>query len=87
MIRQPEREQVCRLALNALDQVSIARAREGAGCSLFGVPALTEFVKEANFPWLSQPGAIQAGQVAITMISADEPGANSSHAARWGRQS
>ncbi|HUT15357.1 MAG TPA: hypothetical protein VMY98_03835 [Anaerolineae bacterium] len=53
MIRQPEREQICRLAVKALDQVLVARARDEIGYSLFEAQLLTEFVKEANFPWLS----------------------------------
>lgn len=81
MIRQ--REQIRRLAVKALSQVSIARTREGIGCSLFGAQALTEFVKNAYFPLISQPGAIQAQHVATTMVSADEPGTNGSHDARW----
>jgi len=74
MIRQPEREQINRLMVKTLDQVFIARAREGLGCSLFEAQALTELVKEVYFPWLSQPDAIQAGQLAMTVVSADEPG-------------
>jgi len=74
MIRQPEREQLNRLMVKTLDQVFIARAREGLGCSLFEAQALTELVKEVYFPWLSQPEAIQAGQLAMTAVSADEPG-------------
>lgn len=74
MIRQPEQEQLNRLTVKTLDQVFIARAQEGLGCSLFEAQALTELVKEVYFPWLSQPEAIQAGQLAMTAVSADEPG-------------
>jgi len=87
MIRQPEREQIRRLALKALDRVFVARAREGIGCSLFEAQALTELVKKVYFRWLSQPEAIQAGQVAITMVSAHEAGTNGSHDVRWCRSS
>jgi hypothetical protein len=50
MIRQPEREQINRLMVETLDQVFIARAREGLGCSLFEAQALTELVKEVYSP-------------------------------------
>jgi len=74
MIRQPEREQLKRLTVKTLDQVFVMRAKEGLGCSLFEAQALTDLVKEVYFPWLSQPGAIQSGQLALTAVSADEPG-------------
>jgi hypothetical protein len=74
MIRQPEREQLKRLSVKTLDQVFIMRAKEGLGCSLFEAEALTELVKEVYFPWLSQPEAVQAGQLVLTAVSADEPG-------------
>jgi hypothetical protein len=74
MIRQPQFEQINRLNVKTLDQVFIARAQEGLGCSLFEAQALTELVKEVYFPWLSQPQAIQAGQLALTAVSANEPG-------------
>lgn len=50
------------------------RVKEGLGCSQFEAQALTELVKEVYFPWLAQPEAIQAGQLAMTAVSADEPG-------------
>ena len=74
MIRHPQREQANRLMVKTLDQVFIARAREGLSCSFLEAQALTELVKEVYFPWLSQPEAIQAGQLAMTFVSADEPG-------------
>jgi len=74
MKRQPEREQLNRLTVKTLDQVFIARALEGLGCSRFEAQALTDLVKEVYFPWLSQPEAIQAGQLALTAVSADAPG-------------
>jgi len=74
MIRQPEREQLNRLTVKTLDQVFIMRAKEGLGCSQFEAEALTNLVKEVYFPWLSQPEAIKAGQLAMTAVSADEPG-------------
>jgi hypothetical protein len=74
MIRQAEREQDNRLMVKTPNQVFIARAREGLGCSLFEAQPLTELVKEVYFPRLSQPEAIQAGQLAMTAVSADEPG-------------
>ena len=74
MIRQPEREQLNRLTVKTLDQVFIMRGKEGLGCSQFEAEALTNLVKEVYFPWLSQPEAIQAGQLAMTAVSADEPG-------------
>ncbi len=74
MIRQPEREQLNRLSIKTLDQVFIMRVKEGLGCSQFEAEALTGLVKEVYFPWLSQPEAIQAGQLAMTAVSADEPG-------------
>jgi len=74
MIRQPEREQLHRLTVKTLDQVFIMRVKEGLGCSQFEAEALTDLVKEVYFPWLSQPEAIQAGQLAMTAVSADEPG-------------
>ena len=87
MIRQPQREQANRLMVKTLDQVFIARAREGLGCSCFAAQALTELVKEVYFPWLSQPEAIQAGKLAMTVVSADEPGTNPWRDARWCRSS
>ena len=74
MIRQAEREHLNRLTVKTLDQVFIMRAQEGQGCSQFEAEALTNLVKEVCFPWLSQPEAIQAGQLAMTAVSADEPG-------------
>jgi hypothetical protein len=50
------------------------RAKEGLGCSQFETEAFTRLVKEVYFPWLSQPEAIQGGQLAMTAVSADEPG-------------
>lgn len=74
MIRQPEREQLNRLTAKTLDQVFAMRVKEGMGCSQFEAQALTDLVKEVYFPWLAQPEAIQAGQLAMTAVSADEPG-------------
>jgi len=74
MRRQLEREQLNRSTVKTLDQVFIVRAKEGLGCSQFEAQALTNLVKEVYFPWLSQPEAIQAGQLAMTAVSADEPG-------------
>jgi hypothetical protein len=74
MIRQPEREQLNRLTAKTLDQVFAMRVKEGLSCSQFEAEALTDLVKEVYFPWLAQPEAIQAGQLAMTAVSADEPG-------------
>jgi hypothetical protein len=74
MKRQPALEQIHRLSIKTLDQVFIAQAQEGLGCSLFEAHALTELVKEVYFPWLIQPEAVQAGQLAMTVVSAEEPG-------------
>jgi hypothetical protein len=74
MIRQPEREQLNRLAVKTLDQVFIMKAKEGLSCSLFEAEALTDLVKEVYFPWLSRPEAIQSGQLVLTAVSAEEPG-------------
>lgn len=74
MERQPELEQVQRLTVKTVDQVFVARALEGLGCSLFEAEALTELVKEVYFPWLLEPTAIQAGQLAMIAVSAEEPG-------------
>jgi len=74
MVQQTEREQLNRLAVKTLDQVFITRAKEGLGCSLFEAQALTDLIKEVYFPWLSRPEAIQAGQLVLTAVSADEPG-------------
>jgi len=73
MIRQTAREQLDRLTVKTLDQVFIARAQKGLGCSLFEAQALTDLVKEVYFPWMSRPEAIQAGQLALIVVSADEP--------------
>lgn len=74
MVRKIEREQLERLTVKTLDQVFIARAKEGLGCSLFEAQALTDLIKEVYFPWLSRPEAIQAGQLVLTAVSANEPG-------------
>ena len=74
MKRQPELEQIQRLSVKTLDQVFVARAREGLGCSFFEAQALTELVKDVYFPWLTQREAIQAGQLAMIAVSTDEPG-------------
>ena len=74
MKRQEEIEQIQRLSIKTLDQVFVARAQEGLGCSLFEAQALTELVREVYFPWLARPEAIQAGQLALTAVSAEEPG-------------
>lgn len=74
MIRQREREQLNRLSSKTLDQVFVMRVKEGLSCSQFEAEALTDLVKEVYFPWLAQPETIQAGQLAMTAVSADEPG-------------
>ena len=74
MVRQPELEQLNRLSVKTLDQIFIMRAKEGLGCSQFEAEALTNLVKDVYFPWLSQPEAIQAGQLVLTAVSADAPG-------------
>ncbi len=74
MIRQPDQEKKHRLSVKTLDQVFVKRTQEGLGCSLFEAQALTDLVREVYFPWLAQPNIIQAGQLAITLVSADEPG-------------
>ena len=74
MKRQTDHEQIQRLSVKTLDQVFIARACEGLGCSMFEAQALTALIKEVYFPWLTQPEAIQAGQLAMVAVSADEPG-------------
>jgi predicted ArsR family transcriptional regulator len=74
MIRQAAQEQLNRLMVKTLDQVFIMRAKEGLNCSLFEAQALTDLVKEVYFPWLSNPEAIQSGQLALTAVSAEEPG-------------
>jgi len=74
MIRNPAHEQRNRLTVKTLDQVFIMRVKEGLGCSQFEAAALTDLVKEVYFPWLSQPEAIQAGQLALTAVAAEEPG-------------
>ena len=67
-------DQIQRLSVKTLDQVFVARAQEGLGCSLFAAQALTDLVREVYFPWLLQPEAIQAGQLAMTAVSVQEPG-------------
>jgi hypothetical protein len=62
------------LSVKTLDQIFIMRAKEGLGCSQFEAEALTNLVKDVYFPWLSQPEAIQAGQLVLTAVSADAPG-------------
>lgn len=74
MIRQQAKEQEVRLTYKTLDQVFITRAREGLGCSRFEAQALTELVREVYFPWLARPEGLQDGQLAMTAVSADEPG-------------
>jgi hypothetical protein len=74
VIRNAEREQLNRLAVKTLDRIFLTRAKEGLGCSMFEAQALTELVKEVYFPWLAQPDRIQAGQLMLTAVSADEPG-------------
>ena len=74
MIRQPDQEKKHRLSAKTLDQVFVKRAQEGLSCSLFEAQALTDLVREVYFPWLAQPNIIQAGQLALTLVSADEPG-------------
>lgn len=74
MIRQPEAERLQRLSIKTLDQVFIKRAQEGLSCSLFEAQALTDLVRDVYFPYLAQPEAVQAGQLALTAVSAEEPG-------------
>jgi hypothetical protein len=74
MIRDTEREQLNRLAVKTLDQIFIMRLKEGLGCSMFEAEAVTDLVREVYFPWLANPEAVQAGQLALTAVSADEPG-------------
>lgn len=74
MIRQPEQERHNRISVKTLDQVFLTRAQEGLSCSLFEAQALTELVKDVYFPWLSQPDAVKAGQLATIAVSAEEPG-------------
>ena len=74
MIRDLEREQLNRLAAKTLDQIFIMRLQEGLGCSMFEAEAVTDLVREVYFPWLASPQAVQAGQLALTVVSAEEPG-------------
>jgi hypothetical protein len=74
MIRDFEREQLNRLAAKTLDQIFIMHLREGLGCSMFEAEAVTDLVREVYFPWLASPQAVQAGQLALTVVSAEEPG-------------
>ena len=74
MIRQPEAERLQRLSIKTIDQVFIKRAQEGLACSLFEAQALTDLVRDVYFPYLAQPEALQAGQLAIIAVSAREPG-------------
>jgi hypothetical protein len=74
MIRQPKHEQHQRLTVKTLDQVFIARVQEGLGCALFEAQALTDLIKDVSLPWRSEAAAIHAGQLAMTAVSADEPG-------------
>lgn len=74
MIRDFEREQLNRLAAKTLDQIFIMRLQEGLGCSMFEAEAVTDLVREVYFPWLASPQAVQAGQLALTVVSAEEPG-------------
>lgn len=74
MIRNAEREQLNRLAVKTLDQIFVMRLKEGMGCSMFEAEAVTDLVREVYFPWLANPAAVQAGQLAMTAVCADEPG-------------
>jgi hypothetical protein len=74
MIRDTEREQLNRLAVKTLDQIFIMRLKEGIGCSMFEAEAVTDLVREVYFPWLANPAVVQAGQLALTAVSAEEPG-------------
>ena len=74
MIRDFEREQLNRLAAKTLDQIFIMRLQEGLGCSMFEAEAVTDLVREVYFPWLASPQAVQAGQLALTVVSTEEPG-------------
>lgn len=74
MKRETEREQLKRLAVKTLDQIFVMRLKEGLGCSMFEAEAVTDLVREVYFPWLASPEAVQAGQLALTAVSADEPG-------------
>ena len=74
MIRDTEREQLNRLAVKTLDQIFVMRLKEGLGCSMFEATAVTDLVKEVYFPWIASPALIQAGQLALTAVSAEEPG-------------
>jgi hypothetical protein len=66
MIRDFEREQLNRLTAKTLDQIFSMRLQEGLGCSMFEAEAVTNLVREVYFPW--------AGQLALTVVSAEEPG-------------
>jgi hypothetical protein len=74
MIRDFEREQLNRLTAKTLDQIFSMRLQEGLGCSMFEAEAVTNLVREVYFPWLASPQAVQAGQLALTVVSAEEPG-------------
>lgn len=74
MIRDTEREQLNRLAVKTLDQIFVMRLKEGLGCSMFEAEAVTDLVKEVYFPWIASPTLVQAGQLALTAVSAEEPG-------------
>lgn len=74
MLRDTEREQLNRLAVKTLDQIFVMRLKEGLGCSMFEAEAVTDLVREVYFPWLASPTAVQAGQLALTAVSAEEPG-------------
>ena len=68
MIRDTEREQLNRLAAKTLDQIFVMRLKEGLGCSMFEAEAVTGLVREVYFPWLANPEAVQAGQLAFKCV-------------------
>lgn len=75
MIRQPDSERHARLSIKTLDQV-FTRACP-AGPLLFPLRSRGPHRprgRDVYFPYLSQPDAVQAGQLALTAVSAEEPG-------------
>ena len=72
MVRKTEREQLDRLTVKTLDQVFIARAKEGLNCSSFEAQALTDLVISAdgNTGYLATVGD---GQVIVVVQPFQNP--------------
>src|SRR5690242_8319019 len=73
-LRNPQREELSRLASKTLDARFISTVRDGLNCSPFEARAVLDVVREVYAPVFSDtPAAALPGRITLVAIDADEP--------------